>query len=611
MFNHHPWITVNGDSAMKNMEQPPNNNEPQNDSGHASVIAPLITFETDTDGKNGHQAQISGPGGARKKKGPDELLETERKVRDELAAFIRSIPRIIGQQLERDYNLALVIVLGFLQVVLEENLFRYLLGLIVVHTSLTATAVTKMTHVSFDVIRDGKREVASGVLPDIHRQRSKGAGRKKVEDEHPWIVKEIVKYVELRSYGPCTKNIAEYTAATLDSAQSFLKRHFSFEISRGTLRRILITNNIILRTNKKLLYGNQEKETVVQRVVRHAEFEYIDSLFADIDNPSRVFLSIDCKQKINLGVTFASGKSYAKAGHEVKVPDHNFFIPLNVATLKDMDDLLERAEGKAIPYGIYDICMNKGYVNIGISSDTPEFVVESLRQYFPEIKKDHPQATELYLFCDGGGSNSARSLVLKYYLTLFSREIGMKICLVHYPPYRSKFNKIERKMFAPISKQFERCHLTNLLTVRTLIENTPSKTNLKLKARIDTGIYKTGRKLTDEEKALINATPVGNTKDLPVHLAFEIDGRTNLNDIDIPPAVTRMTVFDVKENIHQGIEEKAAIKAVKEAEKTAKTIAKAQREALKTAKADKNKTSRKGNSSQKKRASGHTNSQKK
>ncbi len=595
---------------MKNYERPPNTSVSQDDSGHGSVLPTPITGEIDTYGISDHQAQKPGPGGARKKKGPDELLERERKVRDELGAFIKSLPGIVGQHLDRNHKLALVIVLGFLLVVLEENLFRYLLGLLVVYTSLTATAVAKMAHVSLDVVRTGKREVISGILPNIHRQRNKGAGRKKVADVYPWVVREIVKFVELRSYGPCTKNIAEYTAATLDSIQSFLMRHYDFQISQGTIRNILISKGIILRTNKKLLYGNQGKETALQRVVRHAQFDFIDSLFVDIDNPSRVFLSLDCKQKINLGVTYASGKSYAKADDEVKVPDHNFFIPLKVATLKDMDDLLERAEGKAIPYGIYDISVNKGYVNIGISSDTPEFVVESLRQYLPEILKDHPQATELCLLCDGGGSNSARSLVLKYYLTLLSHEIGMKILLVHYPPYRSKFNKIERRMFAPISKQFERCHLTNLLTVKTLIENTPSKTNLKLKARIDTGIYQSGRKLTDAEKALINATPVGNTKDLPVHLAFEIDG-TGLNDSDIPPTVESMTVFDVKENIHKSIEEKAAAKVAKEVQKAAKAAAKAQREAEKAAKATQSRTSSKSSSSHTERASGRNNSRKK
>ena len=548
-----------------------NNERPTDDSRHKEDGN---TLENASNGGDGNQTQKRGSGGARKKKSPDELSQTEIKIQEKLADFLKSLPEIAEQ--EHGYKLTLVIVLGFLRIVLDENLFRYLLGIIVVYTSLTATSISKMTNVSLVTIREGKKGVLSGVLPNFHRQRNKGGGRKKVADTHAWVVKEIEKYVELRSYGPCTKEIAEYTAATLDSIQSFLKRHFGFEISRGTIRNILISKGIILRTNKKLLYGNQGKETDLQRLVRHAQFEYIESLFVDINDPTRIYVSIDCKQKINLGVTFALWKSYAKAGEEVKVSDHNFFTPLKVSALNDMDDLLEREEGKAIPYGIYDICMNKGYVNIGISSDTPEFVVESLRQFLPEILKDHPRAKELYLFCDGGGSNSARSIVLKYYLTLLSHEIGMKIYIIHYPPYRSKFNKIERKMFAPISKQFERCHLSNLLTVKTLIENTPSKTGMKLKARVDTGIYKTGKKLTDKEIALIKSTPVGNTKDLPINLAFEIDGMA-LKDSDIPPTAKRLTVFDVKENIHQSLEEKAAAKAAKEATKAAKATAKAQK----------------------------------
>ena len=441
------------------------------------------------------------------------------------------------------------IILPFIRIFLEENLFRYLLGLLNVYTNLTAEMIANCAGCLSSTVRSGRKDVESGKLPDVRRQRRRNAGRKTFEYRNPRLISEILKYVRLRSYGPCTKDIAEYTAVTLTGIQSFIKKKFSIFIAESTIYRILITHDIRLRTNKKLLYANSGTETESQRVTRHLQFDYIDEILQKADDPKCIILSVDCKKKENLGSFHSGGRCYAFKNDEVKTEDHTFFKPLKTNTLEHLDDLLDRQEGKAIPYGVMDYTMNKAYISVGITHDTPEFVAKSIERFFDRIRKDHPDAEDVYILCDGGGSNNARSLVFKYYMTMLSQKIGMKITIVHYPPYRSKFNKIERHVFAQISKKFERSVLYNLRTVLALIQSTTTSKGLTVEAELDTEIYHIGQKLTPDQQALIRVKYIGPTKDADTKLSYLIDG-TKLEDSSFP-SISHKTVFDTKEDIDQ------------------------------------------------------------
>lgn len=480
----------------------------------------------------------------RKLKGTDTPTEEEERIKrklEELFEEMADSPLIIITNILQCMALLRLILL-FLKYVIAENLFRYLLGLISVHTNLTNAQIAECAGCSSKRVSRGRQEVFSHMNLDFRRARKKGAGRKRLSASNPEIAREIMRYVELRAYGPCTGGTQSYTAATLDGISKHIYRKFQCNVSKTSIRNLLIENGYKPHTNKKYLYGNEATETEAQRIIRHAQFEYIHEVLEKANNPECILLSIDCKKKENLGNFQQKGKSWSRFG--TKCYDHDFPIPLKLKTLDGMDDLLHRQEGKAIPFGVYDISMNKGYVSVGITHDTAEFVAESIYRFFAEIKADHPHANTLYLLCDGGGSNSAIHYDFKYQMGRLSKRIGMKIVVVHYPPYRSKFNKIERKLFAPISKNFERQPLLNLALVLELIRNTKTTKGLTVKTELDVNFYKLGQKPTTEQMNALSIEYTGPTKKERTKLSYIIDGRKLSNEL-YPLEVEYQTVFEL------------------------------------------------------------------
>ena len=467
------------------------------------------------------------------------------------------------------------LILPFLKLTLQESVYRFFLGMISFYTNLTNKEIAEIAECSPRLVSRGRTEVAQKRVPCVYRQRKTGTGRKSKMTKE--VMAEIKRYVELRSYGPCTQGIQQYTIATIKGCQGMLERK-GHHLSRGTIFAYFLAASIRCRMNKKLLYGNQKTETEAQKAIRHAQFDLINEYLSNIDDPSKIILSVDTKKKEILGQNAAKKAGFTLQGKEPLSEDHDFYQPLNVKTLTGMDDLLRREEGKGIPYGIYDWLMNKGYVNIGITSDTPEFVRYSIRRFMPEILKDHPQARELVLLCDGGGSNNSRCTAFRYQMALLSKEIGMKITVIHYPPYRSKFNKIERHLFAFISKNFERSQLINLQRVLDLVRSTNTSKGLAVKAEVDPGYYATGKKPTEEQMNLFSCEYFGPTKDAEQtsKLSYIIDGRT-IKDSDIP--ADRITVFDQKENFDLTKKEKERQKEEKKQAKEKRQKARAEKKA--------------------------------
>lgn len=487
---------------------------------------------------------------------------SKKEKQDRLEAIIHALPT---QKLKSStLHDILTLLMPILRFALDEDVFRFLLGCLSFYTSLTNKQIAQCAKCSPKRVQKGRIEVSQRICPCVHRKRKRGGGRKRITSKNPRIITEIMKYIELRSYGPCTKGTQEYTAATANGIREMVYRKTGTIMSENAIRKILKEKQIRLRTNKKLLYGNEKTETEAQRVIRHLQFDYIYKIRGKVHDPNCVILSVDCKKKEILG-PFAriNGRSLTFPGRPVKANEHDFMIPLKVATLVDEDDLLDRQEGKAIPYGIYDLETNKGYVSVGISHDTPEFVATSISRFIVPILEDHPHARKLYLLCDGGGSNSSNSDAFKFQIALISRKIGMPIEVVHYPPYRSKFNPIERQLFAWISKRFERTILYNLRTVITEIRNTTTKKGLHVFAELDTGIYELKQKPTPEQMKLFQLQYTGT--EAAHKLSYEIDG-TGISDADVPKA-KRVTVFDIKHNIDLTREQKQAMKEVQAARK--------------------------------------------
>ena len=473
------------------------------------------------------------------------------------------------------FSLFLHIILPFLKLTLQESVYRFFLGMISFYTNLTNREIAKIAGCSPRLVSKGRTEVAQKRAPCLYRQRKKGAGRKSKMTEN--VRAEIRRYVELRSYGPCTQGILQYTVATVAGCRLMLKRK-GYSLSTGSICACFASESIRCHMNKKLLYGNQKTETEAQKAIRHSQFDLIYKILDNVDDPEKIVLSIDTKKKENLGRNAAPKASYTLPGKENLAKDHDFFKVLNVTTLSGEDDLLQREEGKAIPYGIYDVTMNKGYMNIGISFDTPEFVRYSINRFFEEIKEDHPFANELILLCDGGGSNNSRCTAFRYQMALLSKQIGMEITIIHYPPYRSKFNKIERHLFAYVSRKFERSQLINLQRVLDLVRSTTTKKGLTVKAELDTGYYKTGEKPTEEQMNVFSCRYFGPTKDAEKNskLSYVIDG-TMMKDSDVP--ADRITVFALKKNFDLTKEEKKQLKEERRLAKEEREKARAEKKA--------------------------------
>jgi Rhodopirellula transposase DDE domain len=181
--------------------------------------------------------------------------------------------------------------------------------------------------------------------------------------------------------------------------------------------------------------------------------------------------------------------------------------PKGSNTIVNVYDFPGLADGKAVPYGVYDMVQNSGYVNVGTSSDTAAFSVESIRRWWRDCGRQlYPNKTELLITCDGGGSNASRSRLWKQALQGFATETGLKVTVRYYPPATSKWNKIEHNLFSYISINWRAKPLTCLETVIELISHTTTKSGLTVTAVADTNTYQKGLKVSDKELALLNLT---------------------------------------------------------------------------------------------------------
>ena len=256
-----------------------------------------------------------------------------------------------------------------------------------------------------------------------------------------------------------------------------------YEISYGKIDHMLHDMGYRLKGNKKTREGKSNPD-------RNEQFQHINNTairFMENDDP---VISVDAKKKELIGNFKNNGKEWKPPG---EVDEVNVY------------DFLTDAEGKAIPYGIYDIKANEGWVNVGIDHDTAEFAVESIRRWWNLLgKKRYPNAEKLMITADGGGSNGSRVRLWKIELQKFADESNLDITVCHFPPGMSKWNKIEHRMFSYITINWRGKPLRSYETIIELIGNTRTKNGLKISADIDTCIYETGKIVTDEELEKIN-----------------------------------------------------------------------------------------------------------
>lgn len=338
------------------------------------------------------------------------------------------------------------------------------------------TSVCKATGVSRPRIYVGLKELTSAEPLDKHRIRRKGGGRKKVVEKQPTLLSELEGLVEPLSRGDPESPLRWTCKSTYNLRDELLAKGYT--ISQPKVGELLSGLGYSLQSNRKTKEGSNHPD-------RNAQFEYLTERVTSFQRSGLPAISVDTKKKENIGNYANKGKEYGKKGYPEEV---------------NVYDFINKELGKVAPYGIYDLFRNEGFVNVGISCDTAEFAVNSIRSWWYEMgKAEYPHATELLITADCGGSNGYRVRLWKIELQKFADETGMIINVCHFPPGTSKWNKIEHRMFCFISQNWRGRPLITRGTVVNLIGNTKTKSGLKIKAKLDENIYEKGKKVTDEE----------------------------------------------------------------------------------------------------------------
>lgn len=317
------------------------------------------------------------------------------------------------------------------------------------------------------------------------RIRAEGAGRKTIIEKYPDILEVLEKLVDPETYGN-PENPLRWTTKSLRNLVEELNKK-GYAINKDKVSELLRMLGYSLQQNQKMKQVGEEAPN------RDEQFKHINETVKKYLGANEPVISIDCKKKELVGNFKNNGAEYMPQGKPLTTLDHDFPLP---------------SQGKAAPYGVYDLTNNEGYVNVGISADTAEFAVNSIRNWWQYMGKErYPNATCLYINADGGGSNGSRCKLWKITIQTLANELNIPIEVSHFPPGTSKWNKIEHRMFSQISKNWRGRPLETLEIIINLIASTTTKSGLVIKCGLDKTEYKTGIKVTDEELAAVNIVP--------------------------------------------------------------------------------------------------------
>jgi hypothetical protein len=343
--------------------------------------------------------------------------------------------------------------------------------------------ISRISGMSRQTLTEGVKELeyTDSIMPE-GRSRRAGGGRKPLWEMHPGILEALDEMVSAHTKGdPMTTLL--WTNKSLRNLEKGLAAN-GYGVSYRVVGEMLKMLGYGLQADKKALTAGQS------HVDRDAQFEYINEQCKLANARGIPVISIDAKKKENIGNFKNNGRTYQAHGNPIEVLDHDFPI-------KEL--------GKVTPFGVYNIFKNQGFVSVGISSDTAAFAVESIRKWwYSQGAESYSEADEVVVTADCGGSNGYRNRLWKLELQKFANEIGKKITVLHYPPGTSKWNKIEHRLFAFISKNWQGVPLTSVALVVALIGATATASGLSVVCVIDESNYETGIKVSDEELENLN-----------------------------------------------------------------------------------------------------------
>jgi hypothetical protein len=341
-------------------------------------------------------------------------------------------------------------------------------------------AMNELTGMSRPTILKGIRELQQHRELPSERIRQPGGGRKRLEESDQGLEAALEQIMEENTAGDPMSLLRWTNKSTVRIADELTRVGHS--VSDETVRRRLAEMGYSLQANAK----NLEESGAG----RDQQFRYINKQVKRFLSGKEPVLSIDAKKKERVGNFKNAGRTWRPKGQPIEV---------------NVYDFPHLGVGPAIPYGAYDQQRNEGFVNVGISHDTAEFAVESVRRWWRWIgRRRYPQAQRLLLCADGGGSNGSRNRAWKYHLQQLANQSRLAVTVCHYPPGTSKWNKIEHRMFSFISLNWQGKPLVSYETVINLIGATRTATGLQVKAKLDTRYYEAGVKITDEEMESIN-----------------------------------------------------------------------------------------------------------
>ena len=348
------------------------------------------------------------------------------------------------------------------------------------------SAVAAASGMSRNTVIKAEAEVAAGIEPSV-RLRAPGGGDKPLIDKQPGLLEALDELVHPDTRGNPMSLLRWTSKSSTGLAADLVGRGFA--VSSRTVLRLLHQLGYSLQANAKVTEGRQHPD-------RDAQFRYLNDMaqgFVDDDQPA---ISVDTKKKELIGVYANGGGEWSPEGQPERVNVHDFAD----RTLGEF--------AKAIPYGIYDLSNDEGWVSVGDVADTAEFAVESIRRWWNQMGRARfPDADRLLITADAGGSNGYRLRAWKVELARLATETGLDITVCHYPPGTSKWNRIEHRMFSFITMNWRGRPLTTVRTIIELISATTTQTGLTIQAAYDPQWYPTGVKISDAELAAVPLTP--------------------------------------------------------------------------------------------------------
>ena len=345
------------------------------------------------------------------------------------------------------------------------------------------TAVASASGMSRNTVIKAQAEVARGIVPSTGL-RVAGGGDKPLIDKQPGLLAALDALVDPATRGNPMSLLRWTSKSSVKLAEELV--HAGFRVSARTVLRLLHQLGYSLQANAKVTEGRQHED-------RDAQFRYLNDVAGGFIGDGQPAISVDTKKKELLGDFANRGAEWQPAGQPVRVRVHDF---------------VDKELGKAVPYGIYDLVNNEGWVNVGDNADTGEFAVNSIRRWWQQMGSTRfPTATRLLITADGGGSNGYRLRSWKTNLAVLAAETGLDITVCHYPPGTSKWNRIEHRMFSFITINWRGRPLETLRTVIELISATTTTTGLTIQADHDPVEYPKGVKITDAELAAVPLHP--------------------------------------------------------------------------------------------------------